>query len=225
MDSIIKMKKKCLALLLFSLVTQNAFAEMMGWYATAEVGHTSNDYSADNQGFVLYQGTQTLGAATPESKNGQQNSARIDIGYGFNDYLSGEFGFAWYGDVKFNNIYGYPGATVKYKLTAADLVAIAKFPIGNQFHLFAELGAALATIKETVNFTANNIPLPGGGTAVIQDNTQRKVRPTYGIGAAFDLNNIFAISLQWTRIPGSNQIENMDFASVGLVYHFDEYLR
>jgi OOP family OmpA-OmpF porin len=144
-----------------------------------------------------------------------QNSfaGRAYLGYQFNKYISTELGYSYLGTVNFNNLYGIHGADGKLTQQSGDLIAKASLPLGNHFNLFALGGGAYLYGHSTVNSTASSAHITTGDDVSI-------VRPTYGVGASYDINNKVSLDLSWRQINGGSSYQNVNFAGLGVAYHF-----
>lgn len=139
---------------------------------------------------------------------------------------------------------------VTYKTWAIDLVAKGIWQVTDAWSLFAKAGLAYVNVTNQIDVWGSaSVATPGGTfvdpitgqTFVIPatsdgasgsdstKNTNSVIRPTYGVGVAYNFTPEFAMDLAWTGIYGtiyssSNmnvvQIPNTNMFTLGLSYKF-----
>ncbi len=155
---------------------------------------------------------------------------RVFGGYNFNTYFGLEAAFATYAASKDKVSFNFPGlmtgsGSVKWTEQALSLVGKAYLPIKDSaFNVYALGGVAevFSSVKEEASVEA------GVDSFSESDKTKtRALRPTYGIGASYDINEKMTTNLEVSRIQGrgnlktdSHAIANADLVSVNLAYNF-----
>jgi OOP family OmpA-OmpF porin len=140
-------------------------------------------------------------------------AGRVYLGYQFNKYISTELGYEDLGTVDINHILHTPGMNSSIKQQAGDLIAKASLPIGDHFNVFALGGGAYADFSQDNNNLANYSNVGNKGEV-------SGIRPTYGVGASYDVNRKLSLDLSWRQIYGGSDVQSVNFTGVGLAYHF-----
>ena len=208
-------KKIIISLLLFFTVYSLPVQAHEGWLAGIEASYVETDFTTRTQNVFTFLGSR-LGTSR-SSSNSDGWGGRAFLGYQFIPYAGVELGITKIEDVKLKNIFGVPGANVKIRPVAGDLVAKAIMPF-DIYSIFAKAGIAAAHVSTSANSTAKAITTPLGTPTLPSSDT--RYRPIYGIGAGIDLSQDFTLTGSWTQISGSGRIEDMTFWSLGLIYFF-----
>jgi OOP family OmpA-OmpF porin len=178
--------------------------------AIASVGLSASAFAVTDNG--LYTGLQlgrshVTDISVPHTDTDPNSFAgRAYLGYQFNKYISTELGYTYLGTVHWNNIDGVHGWDAKATQQSGDLIAKASLPIGDHFNLFALGGGAYITSHQSSSITT--------------DFDDSEFRPTYGVGASYDINSKVSLDLSWRQINGGSDDPNFNFASLGVAYHF-----
>lgn len=153
---------------------------------------------------------------------------RVFGGYNFNKYFGLEAAYATYASSqdKISTLYVSPTASssVKWNESALSLVGKAYLPINDTgFNLYALGGAA--EVFSSVKTNSNGITIPGYGTN--GTTKTRSLRPTYGLGASYDVSSHITTNLEYSRIQGkgnvstsSHAIASANLVTLNLGYNF-----
>jgi hypothetical protein len=139
------------------------------------------------------------GTASKEVRQGGFG-ARGHLGYSIARFLAIETGYSYfaknryeassYVSVDSNNL------NIKVATWALDLVAKVILPI-NDFSIYGKAGAAY--VNTQFNDDANNASY-----------RHIAIRPTYGVGIGYNINNNISIDAVWSTIDGRSQINDMN---------------
>ncbi len=142
------------------------------------------------------------GVSSSESRGGL--GGRVFAGYNFNKYFGLETALATYAKstnkVSFSILGVNETETEKYTLNALSLVGKAYLPLADTGLSLYALGGA-AEVQSTID---------GKLTGVISDSaskTTRSLRPTYGIGASYDMTDHLTSSVELSRIQGKGDLK------------------
>lgn len=163
---------------------------------------------------------------------------RLFGGYNFNKYFGLEAAYATYANSKAKgslstpdtNVGGTYSASASQKVSedALSLVAKAYLPIQDSgFNVYALGGVAEVFSQNKASFSSQN----GDGTpdqaSYSHTYKNNALRPTYGLGASYDINSNLTTNLEYSRIQGrgnistsNNAIPNADLVSLNLAYNF-----
>lgn len=86
------------------------------------------------------------------------------------------------------------------------------------FHGDTQRGIDLSG-KAMLPFDRFNVFGKLGGTYVYEDNGT-DIRPIYGVGTGYDLNENWTLQAGWTRLIGGGSADDSNFISGGVAYHF-----
>jgi OmpA-OmpF porin, OOP family len=232
----------CVAVLA-SLSIGIANAAKTGAYVGAGLGYSQSDasnleedyYQVGNSVFHLYN----------TSLEEEGLGGRVFGGYNFNPYLGLELGVSRYADTQYkytldSETYGNPfyygrgNGKLTYSFTTLDLVGKAYLPLGNSgFDIYGLIGASEVFVKAKTEYSAQYYNVfgssIGSGSASDTDN-YHELRPKFGVGINYALNQNIAMNLEVSRIQGNeneyndgdadNYVPNLDMASLSLTYHF-----
>lgn len=211
------------------MLCSSAFATTNnGFYIGGQVGYGSNNSSASslNAASIPVQigNTQTTlsGLSTPSVDN-DGIAGRAFLGYQFNKYLSLEGGYTQYSDTTVNNVYGVHGNNNSLFEGAIDGVVKGSIPITNRFSVYAKGGAAYVMTQNLGTDGTTYLVTPASGATYLNNyNTQNidEFRPTYGVGATFDITQRLSTDISWSQIVGGSNVPTTNFAGVGLAFHF-----
>lgn len=200
-----------------------ANAAQLGPYAGIGLG-----YSQLNTPSINNSDMGTFATSTSNDRGGV--GGRVFGGYNFNQYFGLEAAYATYASSKDKLSINIPGlmtgsGSIKWTESALSLVGKVYLPIQNsQFNLYALGGAA--EVFSSVKGSANIQSIYGSFSS--SDTTKtRALRPTYGLGASYDINQQLATQLEVSRIQGrgnlktdDHAIANADLVTLNLAYKF-----
>jgi hypothetical protein len=116
-----------------------------------------------------------------------------------------------------------------------DLLAKAMYPFGDSgFDVFAKAGIAILDSKQSLDTSttfASNNPLGNsyGYTNTTSwsniNNTHKPLRPAYGLGMGYDINDNWTTTITWLRVQGkggsgANTTPSANLAALGIDYYF-----
>lgn len=177
------------------------------------VGYQFNPYIAVEAGYTKY---------FEDVQSTSNYSGKGQIGEGI-----------WLGPITYYN--AKANLTLTNQISAenvADLNAKLMYPIANSpFSVYAKIGAAYVDPDQTV--TVKNVVVHAQGmqsSAIasspsdIANNTNAEIDseicPEISPGISYDINNHLSADVSWTFIKGVGDVQNVNFAGVGLAYHF-----
>lgn len=191
-----KIASLSIAAICLSLLSSVSIAAVPGFYAGAGAGLSVQD-TPDQ---YIFSGTPT-NATLEQSRERGGLGGRAYVGYNFNEYFGLEGSYARIADSNYkstisNSINNY-NATIDYTMNTYNLVGKAYLPLGaaRNFNLYALAGVAYVNSQIDVNEALN------GRTLSKFTQTNNKFRPTYGVGASYD-------------IPATNISTNLEFAAM-----------
>lgn len=177
-----------------------------------------NFYLSGSVGQVHY----TQGALTPDALYKtpiQMSSERKSIaykaqaGYQFNDYFALEGGYVNLGKSSVKVI--KTGTSIRYDSTLAvqgvNLLAVGILPLGEHFSLLGKAGLIYSMGRSSASVT-----LPKGSVGI--ETRDRKLAPTWGVGAALNLNKQFALRADYDQYRNqgvSGYRQTVDMLSLG----------
>jgi OOP family OmpA-OmpF porin len=221
----IKIRNSALALLSMAL-TGSVFAVGSGIYVGTNFGE-SNLHNVTQ----TFQTTAAKDAANKISAKADNTGIgiRLFMGYNINKYAAFEGGFSHFASTTYS---GVP-TTIAFNSPSIheygfDAEAKGIFPMG-PFGAFAKLGFAYIRKSASGSLAACNSKsaseFPCSNTSSITTGTQANaLRPLAAIGASYDFSQNWVADLSYTRITKGGGIQNADFISLGISYHFvDEY--
>lgn len=199
-------KKAILAI----LVTAASFtgsalaAPATGFIAGAQLGQSNTnikntDISNESMGLI---------PASAVSVNSKGLAGRIFGGYQFNQYLSAELGYSRYAKTKIN--VAPFGNVVNVDMNIVDVVGKGLYTFeGTGFGIYGKAGIAYVNAK---------VSSPVAG---IKSETTNAVRPTFGVGAQYEITSNVVADVSWTRVQKGGKLDkSTDFYGVGLSYNF-----
>jgi hypothetical protein len=226
---------------------------LLGW-GTTNHQNVSQDVVNDNlNAFPSQLSDDFFIASSGSSKNTIDNggvAGRLFIGYQFNHYLGAELGYSKFSDSNTSanglavaQVYGYSldqisasdseYASVNFSTYAVDLVAKLTAPLSNNFDLYAKVGVAYLNQKGNVNEAYSEsaqvlgVVVASGGDAYSFKTSASGYYPTFGLGAAYEINKNLTADVSWMHIQVSNNnddssrlINNTDMVGLGLMYSF-----
>jgi opacity protein-like surface antigen len=210
-----------------AMLCSSAYAANNGLYVGGQVGYGSNNSSPSSLNAasipVTIVNTQTtLSGPAKVSVDNDGIAGRAFLGYQFNKYLSLEGGYTQYSDTTVNNVYGIKGNDESLFEGAIDGVVKGSLPITDRFSVYAKGGAAYVMAQSLGTNDSTSILNQQSGLIYLNDyNTQNNYafRPTYGVGASFDITKRLSTDISWSQIVGGNNVPTTNFAALGLTFH------
>ncbi|MEI7430414.1 MAG: outer membrane beta-barrel protein, partial [Betaproteobacteria bacterium] len=116
------------------------------------------------------------------------------IGYKINTYIAVEAGYLNLGEYKISGSRGNSSAQASAKISGVTLAALWKYPLNDQWSVFARTGLIAGTAKTSV--TVNN---PPNASSYNQDNNSG-VLPVWGLGVGYAINKEWEVRGQYQDI-------------------------
>ncbi|MFO1389422.1 porin family protein [Cellvibrio sp.] len=142
------------------------------------------------------------------------NALALGLGYNLNSTFSFELAYHDLGgfgisDSVYEPSVGYIDVDASVDVTAYSLSALAKLPLSEKFDIYGRLGYAHVSIDSKGTGSALGITVPVG----VSDSENKA---TYGVGAAYKVNEKFALRADYVKFG------DMDLSSftVGATYTF-----
>ncbi|MGO9446171.1 MAG: outer membrane beta-barrel protein [Thiobacillaceae bacterium] len=207
------MKLKKLIPLTLVLVCQGVIAGDL--YVVGDVTHSKDSLKTSAFNSAL-SGAGATGLSTSDSGSG--NQWRLQLGYGLNSYLAIEGGYIDFGKAKYSATYSGGSAAGELKAGGADVVAVGKLPLSDNFYLFGKAG--VVALKAESSLIAST-----PATAANEKSTSNEVRPLVGLGASYKITDNIDLRAEYDHVSGigeNNKIGTMDsnMISMGVAYHF-----
>ncbi len=146
---------------------------------------------------------------------------RIFGGYNFNNNFGLEAALATYANSKYKSSFGNSSQSAKYSLDALSVVAKGYLPFAEGFNAYV-LGG-LAEVRSELHIDNVNLP----PQMVVNSKTTNRIRPVYGVGVSYDVNQHITTNVELSRIQGSGNVKtstsaipNADMLSLNLGYNF-----
>lgn len=188
------------------------------WYAGASAGESRISFKGANQSDQLLD----LGFDGASSSVDDKDTAyRIHAGYQLQRYLAVEAGYVDLGRTSIRSTVRPAGSLdTRIKAKGFDVSAVGMLPLGEQFTIFARLGAFGAETRASFS---------GGGSVVLfnGEETQKKrtTNAVYGIGATFNFSPRLALRAEWNRYQKlGNDVTGGEFdartLAAGIQYRF-----
>ena len=195
-------------------LSPTAFADDAGWYAGFNAGQSraSIDDGRITSG-LLGEGFTTTSISDDDSHLG----FKIFGGYDFNRYFALEGGYFNLGQFGFTAD-TIPAGSLRgdIKLQGANIDAVGKMPLSEQFSLFARVGLNYAKAKDSFSGT--------GSVAVLNPSPQKSsANYKFGVGAEYDFTRSVGMRVEAERYRIDDAVGNkgdIDLFSVGLVFRF-----
>jgi OOP family OmpA-OmpF porin len=220
-----KMTKLSMAMASSFMLISLANAATPGTYAGIGLG-ASNINAANNSMFLFSDNSTTATQKRTSQESGL--GGKLFVGYNFNPYLGLEANYATYASTTNKASVNNSKASADYSMNTVSLVGKAYLPIQQDFNVYALGGAA--EVYSTVNYKNNsNGAITLNNNLALQNgsHTIRKLRPTYGIGASYDVNSHFNTGLEFSRIQGNgntqtnaNAIPSANLLTLTAAYNF-----
>jgi OmpA-OmpF porin, OOP family len=194
-------------------VTQNAQAEMPGFYAAAQLGYANSHINTTN---LVTVNNGTAPVALPDLNN-LALAYRLSFGYQFDQHWAMEFGYRHFSNTDISVGTTNYIANASSKSSAFDLTAKGILPVTTKLALYAKLGLAYLRPNSQGGLIAT---LPFNGTTHSYSKT---LEPTFGLGISYALKPNVPVEFSWNRIQkmgGSNHAPSSDFYSLGVSYYF-----
>lgn len=214
-----KLTKISAVLLATLTVAGTASAVTTGGYVGGSLGtstlRTNNPASLDFKNYSPITTSSTLKSST-SSTGGL--SGKVFAGYNFNNNFGIETAFAKYASSEYKAT-NLDDKHVKhtFDLNAVSVVGKAYLPLVNdKFNVYGLAGLALVNSDQNIK-----------ETNIRKSRTVHRIRPTFGIGASYDITTKLTANVELSRIQGTGNtktslsaIPNADMLSAGLAYNF-----
>ena len=168
-----------------------------GWYVGAAYGMTNIEVDA----------TGVTNPVTDESDTG----FKIYGGFQFNKHLGAEVGYIDAGKATFSGTaipsLGIGAFSGDVKVTAITFAGVGTLPLNESFALTGKLGLAAWDVKASANVAGVAGSIDDSGTDLL-----------YGIGARYNLNRNWGITLEYEAVDAGDGTASM--TSVGVRYKF-----
>ncbi len=217
--------KKSALVLAGLLIAGGVQAATPGFYVGGGLGYA--DLNTNNP----YKHTTIEDADSSSMRSSNTNFGyRLFTGWNYNQYVGLEFGYANYGSAenKFSmtngfitddQSYAFMGnldSKINHDLSAISLVGKAYYPIGDSgFNVYALAGvarvnnsASYTTSATGAYVTENDLYVANGSTH--KSSTTHDIRPVYGLGVSYDINQSFSADLEWSHLQGKGNTGNID---------------
>ncbi len=162
------------------------------WYVGASAGESRNSYKGAGQADQLLD----LGFDGASSSIDDKDAAyRIYAGYQLHRYVAVEAGFVDLGRTSITSTV-LPAGSLDTRIRAKgfDVSAVGMLPLGEQFTVFARVGAFAAETRASYS---------GRGSVLLFDGEQtqkkRSTNVVYGVGATFNFTPRFALRAEYNR--------------------------
>jgi hypothetical protein len=229
-----KIATYCVAAALI-LLMGTANAAVSGAYVGASVGYSTSNApkitdDIDSESLYDYRIIDSSVAS-----NGL--AGRVFVGYNFNPYLGLELGLARYADLqyKYSVVVSGPGESAQYNekdtynFVAADLLGKAYLPIGESGVSLYALGGAAGVFVRTESASNDDAESESSYLSDAFGDTlgYTVLRPKFGVGASYAINQSISTNLEFSRIQGkgnlgdNDYVPNLDMTSLSLTYHID----
>ncbi len=162
--------------------------------------YSQGGYIGLNVGKPNYKTDDPAGFTTDDPSVG----LHVYTGSMFSQYLGAEIGYL--------NMGTQDRAGGETKAQGINLSLVGRAPIADRFSLLGKIGTTYGRTKTTSS------PLSG-----VTAGKESGFNLSYGIGAQYDINQQWAVSLDWSRNKfdfAGNTSENVDMTSIGLKYKF-----
>jgi hypothetical protein len=212
----VKIKQIGAAAAIFAL-TSTCFAIGPGWYFGLGAGTTN--VQAKSFTFNLPNNVPPTVTISP-STNGI--GERMFFGYHINDFSGMEFGFAHFG----NATYKIPAGSAiscnnpSIRQNGFDLEGVGSLPLSKSgFTIFAKAGMAIMYAGSSGSLEGTMTTNPcGAGTS-----SKAAVRPMYGVGVGYDLNQSWVTDVSFIQINGGGNIQTTNMVALSFSYHITDH--
>ena len=188
------------------------------WYVGASAGESRTSSKGGSQADQLLD----LGFDDASSSVDDKDTAyRIHAGYQFHRYLAVEAGYVDLGRTSIHSTVQPTGSLdTRIKAKGFDLSAVGMLPLGEQFMVFARIGAFAAETRASFS-GSGSVALSSG------EETQKKrtTGAVYGIGATYNFTPQLALRAEWNRYQKiGNDLTGGEFdaktLTAGIQYRF-----
>jgi OOP family OmpA-OmpF porin len=144
------------------------------------------------------------------------------VGYKINPYIALEGGYLNLGEYKISGTKGDSSAQASAKVSGLTLAALWKYPINDQWSVFARTGLMAGTAK-----TSASVNTPSESSSYSQ-NSHSGVLPIWGLGVGYAVSKQWEVRAQYQDIGASKIAEGAgksvklrnDLWSLSLAYQF-----
>lgn len=186
-----------------------AYAVAPGFYIGLMAGPAKNG-AKDQQAQIEDSNLTTT--AVPAST---QFGSRLFMGYKVNNYAAVEGGLTYFSSINFDTKGVSTCGAAKANVYNFDIVGKGSIPFTSYFDAFFTAG--MAVNYQRISGALNPATMPG---ECGQKSKQTNFKPTYGLGASYNLSQSWVAEVSWTRIMEGDVIKRMDLLGIGISYHF-----
>lgn len=194
------------------------------WYIGAGLGRTVASIPEQTIDGI----NSTLSAANGAAfsvidKNKHSVGAKFLLGYSFNHYIAVEGGYAALGQSSVNMDFRSGLSSVGrfnmiYKRMAAFIDAVGLLPVNDKWSFIGRVGVSYNRVTADINGSPITLIIESA------DKSKGKVREKFGAGIDYNVNPAFTVRTEWEHYkmpdPLSDQLFNVDAATLSLLYHF-----
>ncbi len=208
------------------------FATGDGFYMGVQVGYANlNNVAQDINTGQLFNGPSDSSTCDPSVPFNSANpkscllatnvtptntgiAARVFMGANVQTYFGFEFGMSYYTPSEYNpDVSGFTHEPHIWEYSG-DILGKVMYPFG-PITLFAKGGIGIV-YKTQSDAIITSSEEDSNGSVI--------VAPAYGFGVSYDITPRWVADFSYMRIQGGNDIKDINFAGVGISYHFvDEY--
>jgi opacity protein-like surface antigen len=142
-------------------------------------------------------------------------ATRVFMGANVGKYFGFEFGAAAYTPSEYEpDVDGFTHQPHIWEYSG-DILGKIMYPLG-PFSIFAKGGLGIVYYSPSNAILTSTGEEDSGGNVFFS--------PAYGFGVSYDITPNWVVDLSFYRIQGSDELEDIDFAGIGISYHFvNEY--
>ncbi|HSB95746.1 MAG TPA: outer membrane beta-barrel protein [Spongiibacteraceae bacterium] len=207
---------KAIKALLFSAVALSPVIANAGsnWYGLVSVGQSTYDISkGDTDDSITDAGLTLLSSKLDDTDTGM----KFQAGYQFSPNFAVEGGYVDLGRANYK--VDVVGGNAKLDLHAwgFNVDAVGILPVGAGFSIFGKVGGIFARVDSDISAT-------GANGSASDTSGKNSFKPTFGLGAAYDLNETLSVRIEYERFADLKSEDagsgDVDLATIGLVAHF-----
>ena len=133
---------------------------------------------------------------------------KVFAGYNFNRYVGLEASYATYAKSSYKATADGDSASLKYALSAFNLVGKAYLPFDDSGFNAYVLGG-LSDVRNKVSYSNAGVDLADGITANFKPGTHTysSIRPVYGVGMSYDIAQHVTTGLEFSHIQGKGNVK------------------
>jgi opacity protein-like surface antigen len=140
-------------------------------------------------------------------------AARIFMGANVKTYFGFEFGVSYYTPSEYE-VDNLPDSNQpQIREYSADILGKIMYPFG-PFSVFAKGGVGIVYKNVSSTIDPSDDESSSGNDIFVS--------PAYGFGVSYDITPHWVVDFSFMRIQGTDELEDIDFAGIGISYHFVE---